>query len=170
MPDHLLINKLPTTATCPTFYTLNNMGPAISPYRITNRAEFIQLRSKPSVTSSSITWKNPELTAFIPFHPDQIGRQPSTAFYSPQTRPLQLSGRFPAQAFISGRNTVEHRSRRSPGRVLLHTRSDPPCVSQSRSRATQSPSPFPVSSFVVKNGSNILRLQLNATFQSRYPR
>ena len=68
-PTHLLINKLPTTH-LPTFYTLHNMGPAIAPYRIFNRQDF--LTSLASLGYVEVdTWKNPELSCHIPFHPDE---------------------------------------------------------------------------------------------------
>jgi putative methyltransferase (TIGR04325 family) len=68
-PTHLLVNKLPTTH-LPTFYTLHNMGPAIAPYRIFNRAEFVTSLA-PLGYELVDSWKNPELSCFIPFHPDE---------------------------------------------------------------------------------------------------
>lgn len=69
LPDHLLINKLPTTEGAQ-FFTLQNMGPAIAPYRVVKRSDFIQ-----SVESLGYylidSWKNPDLSCYIPFHPDQ---------------------------------------------------------------------------------------------------
>ena len=41
LPAHVLINKLPFTDR-ETFYTLHNMGPALAPYRVANRDEFLQ--------------------------------------------------------------------------------------------------------------------------------
>ncbi len=69
LPTHLLINKLPATDGSQSF-TLNNMGPAISPYKIANRAEFIA--SIESLGYKMIDrWKNPDMTCYIPFHPDR---------------------------------------------------------------------------------------------------
>jgi putative methyltransferase (TIGR04325 family) len=68
-PAHLLINKLPATH-LPSFYTLHNMGPAIAPYRVCNRADF--LASLEALGYQLVdSWKNPELSCFIPFHPDE---------------------------------------------------------------------------------------------------
>ena len=68
-PAHLLINKFPATD-LPTFFTLQNMGPAIAPYRISNRAEFLQTLEALGYSVVD-TWKTPELSAHIPFHPDE---------------------------------------------------------------------------------------------------
>lgn len=66
-PQHLLLNKLPLTDR-ETFYTLHNMGPAMSPYRIANREDF--LRSLDALGYKLIDeWENPELGCIIPFHP-----------------------------------------------------------------------------------------------------
>jgi putative methyltransferase (TIGR04325 family) len=66
-PQHLLLNKVPL-ADRETFYTLHNMGPALSPYRIANREEFLQ--SFDTLGYKLIDeWENPELGCVIPFHP-----------------------------------------------------------------------------------------------------
>ncbi len=71
-PRHLLLNKLPLTD-LKTFYTLHNMGPALSPYRIANREEF--LRSMDALGYELIDkWENLELGCYIPFHPDHCVR------------------------------------------------------------------------------------------------
>ena len=69
LPRHLLLNKLPLTHH-PTFYTLHNMGPAIAPYRIANREEFLESLTVLGYELKD-AWANPELTAHIPFHPDE---------------------------------------------------------------------------------------------------
>jgi len=67
-PTHLLINKTPGTDH-QTYYTLNNMGPAISVYKITNRRTFVA--SLEALGYELVdSWKNPDLTCYIPFHPD----------------------------------------------------------------------------------------------------
>jgi len=68
-PKHLLINKTPLTEGN-TFFTLNNMGPAISVYKIANRTEFIA--SLEALGYELVdSWKNPDLTCYIPLHPDK---------------------------------------------------------------------------------------------------
>ncbi len=69
LPPHLLINKFPATD-LPTFFTLQNMGPAIAPYRISNRAEFLAALATLGYTLID-TWHTPELSAHIPFHPNE---------------------------------------------------------------------------------------------------
>lgn len=73
LPTHVLINKLPFTA-LKTFYTLHNMGPALSPYRIANRDEF--LKSADELGYELIdSWDNPEFGCYIPFHADHLVRE-----------------------------------------------------------------------------------------------
>lgn len=68
LPQHLIINKMPATDG-KEFWTLNNMGPALSPYKVVNRFNFIA--SIESLGYRLIdTWKNPDLTCYIPFNPD----------------------------------------------------------------------------------------------------
>lgn len=72
LPPHVLINKLPFTDR-ETFYTLHNMGPALSPYRIANRDEF--LKSADELGYELIdSWDNPEFGCYIPFHPSHLVR------------------------------------------------------------------------------------------------
>ncbi len=69
LPAHLLINKLAATHH-KQFFTLQNMGPSIAPYRVVQRTEFVEsikLMGYELVDS----WQNPELTCYIPFNPDQ---------------------------------------------------------------------------------------------------
>ncbi len=67
-PPHLLINKLPTTER-EQFFTLQNMGPSVAPYKVVNRNSFIQ-----SIEAHGYelvdSWKNPDLGCYIPFYPD----------------------------------------------------------------------------------------------------
>ena len=72
LPPHVLINKLPFTDR-ETFYTLHNMGPALSPYRIANRDGF--LKSADELGYELIdSWDNPEFGCYIPFHPNHLVR------------------------------------------------------------------------------------------------
>jgi putative methyltransferase (TIGR04325 family) len=71
-PRHILLNKLPLTAQ-ETFYTLHNMGPALAPYRITNREEFLQSMANLDYELMD-SWENPEFGCYIPFHPDHSVR------------------------------------------------------------------------------------------------
>lgn len=67
-PQHILINKLPLSD-IPTFYTVHNMGPALTPYRIQNRKEFID-----SVTGLGYdlveSWESGDFACYIPGYPD----------------------------------------------------------------------------------------------------
>jgi putative methyltransferase (TIGR04325 family) len=69
MPAHILINKLPMIEDA-SFVTLQTLGPAITPYKIFNRAEFIG-----SLTDLGYElvdeWSNPDLGLLIPFHPEK---------------------------------------------------------------------------------------------------
>ncbi len=71
-PAHVLINKLPFTD-LETFYTLHNMGPALAPYRIANRKEFLQSAFDLGYELVD-SWENPEFGCYIPFHPDHSVR------------------------------------------------------------------------------------------------
>lgn len=66
-PHHLLLNKLPLTEG-KTFFTLHNMGPALSPYRIANREEFLQSLAALDYEPVA-SWENLEFGCSIPFHP-----------------------------------------------------------------------------------------------------
>jgi putative methyltransferase (TIGR04325 family) len=67
-PPHLLINKVPL-ADNSKFFTLNNTGPAIAPYKIERRADFLASLEALGYTLID-SWKNPELACFIPLHPE----------------------------------------------------------------------------------------------------
>ncbi len=69
---HVLINKLPFTDR-ETFYTLHNMRPALTPYRIANRDEFLQSAYELGYELVD-SWDNPEFGCYIPFHPDHSVR------------------------------------------------------------------------------------------------
>lgn len=71
-PAHVLINKLPFTD-LETFYTLHNMGPALAPYRVANRKEFLQSAFDLGYELVD-SWENPEFGCYIPFHPDHSVR------------------------------------------------------------------------------------------------
>jgi putative methyltransferase (TIGR04325 family) len=71
-PPHVLINKLPFTDR-DTFYTLHNMGPALAPYRVANRDEFLQSADDLGYELVD-SWDNPEFGCYIPFHPDHSVR------------------------------------------------------------------------------------------------
>ncbi len=68
-PSHLLINKTPLYAG-QRFVTLHSMGPAICPYWIFNRTEFV--KSLEDVGYEVVdTWLNPDLSCYIPFEADR---------------------------------------------------------------------------------------------------
>jgi putative methyltransferase (TIGR04325 family) len=69
-PQHLLINRTPLSEAAP-FVTLHNMGPALCPYRIFNRLQFVE-----SITVLGYelkdSWSNPDLGCYIPYHADRF--------------------------------------------------------------------------------------------------
>jgi putative methyltransferase (TIGR04325 family) len=83
LPTHVLINKLPFTD-LQTFYTLHNMGPALSPYRIANRDEFLQSADDLGYELVD-SWDNPEFGCYIPFHPDHCVREFSGLYLRQKT-------------------------------------------------------------------------------------
>ena len=68
-PKHLLINKVPLYDG-PAFVTLQHLGPAVCPYHVFNKREFID-----SITSLGYelvdSWPVAQLSCYIPFHPDK---------------------------------------------------------------------------------------------------
>ncbi len=68
-PRHLLINRTPLY-NGPSYCTLQRVGPAVCPYRVFNRSEFLQ-----SICSLGYelvdTWGVPDLSCRIPFHPSR---------------------------------------------------------------------------------------------------
>lgn len=67
-PQYVLVNKLP--AGKETFTTLQNMGPAISPYRIFERRAFVASIEAVGYTLID-TWEDAELGCYIPFYPEK---------------------------------------------------------------------------------------------------
>ncbi len=69
LPTNLIVSKTPITD-LPDFVTLQDLGPAVCPYRIFNRKQFIQ-----SIESLGYrlvdSWANIDFNCRIPFHPDR---------------------------------------------------------------------------------------------------
>jgi len=69
LPTNLIVNKTPLTD-MPEFVTLQDLGPGVCPYRIQNRANFIQ-----SIESLGYRlvdcWSNLDFSCRIPFYPDR---------------------------------------------------------------------------------------------------
>lgn len=87
MPKHLLINKVPTTEGT-SFVTLQNMGPATSPYQVFQHADFVA--SLEQLGYELIDgWDTPDFACYIPFHPDQTVRA-FRGFYFRLSRPIIL--------------------------------------------------------------------------------
>lgn len=72
LPKHLLSNKTPMIDT-KSFVTVQNMGPALSPYRILQEREFV--RSLTNLGYRLVNqWKNEDFGCVIPFEPDRTVR------------------------------------------------------------------------------------------------
>lgn len=71
-PRHVILNKVPLTQK-DAFWTLQNFGPSISPYRIYNEAEFIDYFKKSGYVLKD-RWRVHELDCYIPFHPSRCVR------------------------------------------------------------------------------------------------
>lgn len=69
LPSHLILNKLPLSDV-PDFVTLQDLGPAVCPYRIFNRATFIRSVEDLGYRLAD-RWTNAEFGCEIPFHPDR---------------------------------------------------------------------------------------------------
>jgi putative methyltransferase (TIGR04325 family) len=67
LPRHILLNKLPLTKG-QAYWTLQNFGPAISPYRVFNEAEFLGSLQQAGYALRD-RWEVPELACDVPFHP-----------------------------------------------------------------------------------------------------
>ena len=69
LPANLIVNKTPLTE-LPDFVTLQDLGPAVCPYKILNREKFIQ-----SIEALGYrlvdSWVNTDFSCRIPFHPDR---------------------------------------------------------------------------------------------------
>jgi putative methyltransferase (TIGR04325 family) len=72
-PPHVILNKVPLTVG-ETYWTLQNFGTAISPYRIYNEAEFIGYFQNAGYALKD-RWDMAELSCIIPFHPDKCVRR-----------------------------------------------------------------------------------------------
>ena len=66
-PRHLLINKLPVGPR--SFVTLQNMGPAVAPYRVFRDIDFTASLEQLGYEQID-RWENAELGCYIPFHPE----------------------------------------------------------------------------------------------------
>lgn len=68
LPRHLLLNSVPIH-TRDSYFTVQNMGTACCPYRVTAEREFLHdLKSLGYVMKDR--WENPHRSCMIPFHPD----------------------------------------------------------------------------------------------------
>jgi putative methyltransferase (TIGR04325 family) len=68
LPRHLLLNSVPIH-TSTSYFTVQNMGTACCPYRITAEREFVDgLRALGYVMKDR--WENPHRSCEIPFHPE----------------------------------------------------------------------------------------------------
>jgi putative methyltransferase (TIGR04325 family) len=67
-PQHILINKLPLSD-LPTFYTVHNMGPALTPYRVQNRKEFVDSMAALGYELVE-SWESGDFACYIPGYPD----------------------------------------------------------------------------------------------------
>jgi len=68
-PKHIIINKVPLIDKTPSFWTIQNFGASISPYRIYNRKEFLGYFERFGYRIVD-TWEVPDLSCDIPFHPE----------------------------------------------------------------------------------------------------
>ena len=68
LPKHIIINKVPLIAKTSSFWTIQNFGSSISPYRIYNRSEFLEYFKKFGYRQVD-TWEVPDLSCDIPFYP-----------------------------------------------------------------------------------------------------
>lgn len=68
LPKHLLLNSVPIHKSA-SYFTVQNMGTACCPYRITAEREFVDgLKAMGYVMRDR--WENPHRSCMIPFHPD----------------------------------------------------------------------------------------------------
>ena len=79
LPQHLLLNKLPLSKGQP-YWTLQNFGPAISPYRVFNEKEFLDSLQDAGYALRD-RWVVPELACDVPFHPRYCVPQFSGLYY-----------------------------------------------------------------------------------------
>jgi putative methyltransferase (TIGR04325 family) len=79
-PRHLLINKLPAVEG-EEFFTLHNMGQALSPYRIYSRPALV--RSLEAIGYRLVdSWRNADLGCYIPFHPEKTVREYAGLYFA----------------------------------------------------------------------------------------
>ena len=72
-PRYLLLSKMPMMDG-PSFVTLQNMGPAIAPYRVFSQDQFH--REIDSLGYRIVDqWSNPDVACYIPFHPDNTVKE-----------------------------------------------------------------------------------------------
>jgi putative methyltransferase (TIGR04325 family) len=72
-PRYLLLSKVPLIAG-PSFVTLQNMGPAIAPYRVFSQNDFH--REVESLGYRVVDqWSNPDVACYIPFHPNNTVKE-----------------------------------------------------------------------------------------------
>jgi putative methyltransferase (TIGR04325 family) len=69
IPQHIIINKVPLIDKVASFWTIQNFGASISPYRIYNRKEFMSYFASFGYQTVD-TWEVPDLSCDIPFHPE----------------------------------------------------------------------------------------------------
>jgi putative methyltransferase (TIGR04325 family) len=69
MPRHLILNKVPLTPK-DAYWTLQNFGPSISPYRVYNEVDFLGYFEKYGYVLKD-RWGVYELDCYIPFHPSR---------------------------------------------------------------------------------------------------
>jgi putative methyltransferase (TIGR04325 family) len=72
-PPHVILNMVPLT-TGEAYWTLQNYGPAIAPYRVYNEAEFIGYFEKAGYAMKD-RWVVPESDCYVPFHPERCVRE-----------------------------------------------------------------------------------------------
>lgn len=69
LPTHLIVTQTPLTK-LPDFVTLQDLGPAVCPYRIFNRTKFIESTEALGYKLMD-SWDNNELSCHIPLHPER---------------------------------------------------------------------------------------------------
>lgn len=67
-PVHIILNKVPLTDRTRSFWTIQNFGASISPYRVYNREEFRGYFRDYGYEAVD-SWEVPELSCDIPFYP-----------------------------------------------------------------------------------------------------
>ena len=101
-PRHVILNKLPLT-TGDEYWTLQNFGPAVSPYRVFNRERFMAYFETAGYAVRD-EWTVAELACDIPFYP-QYNVPQFTGMYLEHVAPVD-SG----QTDHASRSTADHLS------------------------------------------------------------